>query len=78
MDINTALGTLSPQRDDRLISQTQFAVFDGHTWVGSLKLLQPGDGYMIQEMNDFLDVNKDGVLNLGDVIYLLHIITGIR
>jgi len=33
---------------------------------------------MIQEMNDFLDVNKDGVLNLGDVIYLLHIITGIQ
>jgi len=38
MGINTALGTLSPQRDDRLISQTQFVVFDGHTWVRSLKL----------------------------------------
>jgi hypothetical protein len=52
MDINTALGTLSPQRDDRLIGQTQFAVFDGHTWVGSLKLLQPGDGYIIKVSQD--------------------------
>jgi hypothetical protein len=52
MDINNALSMLSPQRDDRLISQTRFAVYDGITWVGSLKIMQPGDGYIIKVSQD--------------------------
>jgi len=34
--------------------------------------------YTLINLSDFLDVNKDGVLNLGDVIYLLNVITGIK
>jgi hypothetical protein len=52
MNINNALNTLSPQKDDRVISQTQFAVYDGNVWVGSLKILQPGNGYIIKVSQD--------------------------
>jgi hypothetical protein len=52
MNINNALNTLSPQKDDRVISQTQFAVYDGNAWVGSLKILQPGNGYIIKVSQD--------------------------
>lgn len=59
MDINTGLSSLTPQKDDRMISQTRFAVYDGNAWVGSLKILEPGDGYIIK-------VSQDCALNYPD------------
>jgi hypothetical protein len=60
---------------DKIIDLKESILFENQGEVGTLDAPWT---IMISEMNDALDVNKDGVLNLGDVIYLLHIITGIQ
>jgi hypothetical protein len=60
---------------DKIIDLKENIPFENQGEVGTLDAPWT---IMISEMNDALDVNKDGVLNLGDVIYLLHIITGIQ
>lgn len=52
--IKTALATLSANDGDVIKSQTQFAMYY-HTnggWIGSLKYLRPGEGYMINVRSD--------------------------
>ena len=46
-DVNTALGSLTATMGDLIKSQTQFALYDGTNWVGSLKQLVPGQGYLL-------------------------------
>lgn len=41
-----ALADLEPQEDDLIKGQSQFAYYSDGAWVGSLKYLQPGRGYM--------------------------------
>lgn len=46
MDVNSALAALAAQNGDVIKSQTQFALYDGYEWVGSLEYLRPGSGYV--------------------------------
>lgn len=46
MTVGEALAGANPQRGDRIKSQTAIAIYNGTTWDGSLKSLEPGHGYM--------------------------------
>ncbi len=46
-----ALAGMDPQDGDLIKGQTGFAVFDGYEWIGSLKALVPGQGYMLQSVS---------------------------
>ena len=41
-DPNTLFADLNPEKDDRIIGQTGFAVYDGTRWIGSLTAIDPG------------------------------------
>lgn len=43
--LDMALSSLILSKDDVIKSQTEFAVYDGASWVGNLKSLKPGLGY---------------------------------
>ncbi len=46
--LNDALSSLTPQDDDIIKSQHQFAVYNSALgWIGSLEYLQPGKGYVL-------------------------------
>lgn len=48
-DLGTGLATLSPDENDLIKSQTQFAQYVPNVgWVGNLKRLRPSEGYKIQ------------------------------
>jgi len=53
MPINTALANITPAPtpNDRVISQSAFAVWDGSQWLGSLTTLTPGKGYKFKFTN---------------------------
>ena len=46
--VNEALAPMNPQNGDVIKAQRGFAMYDGYEWNGSLKALNPGQGYMIQ------------------------------
>ncbi|MCZ7609348.1 MAG: T9SS type A sorting domain-containing protein [Ignavibacterium sp.] len=50
LPINTALQNVSPawSNAELVKSQTQFSIYSGGNWVGSLSNLEPGKGYMMQ------------------------------
>ena len=51
-DLGNALKTLSPDQNDLIKSQTQFAQYVSDVgWVGNLKRLKPSEGYKIQMTN---------------------------
>jgi len=60
---------------DKIVDIKESIPFENQGEVGTLDAPWT---VMIQDMDNALDVNKDGVLNLGDIIYLLHIITKIK
>ncbi|MDR0232853.1 MAG: T9SS type A sorting domain-containing protein [Dysgonamonadaceae bacterium] len=46
LDLPVALSKLDAESRDAIKSQTDFAVFDGTKWSGTLTALNPGEGYM--------------------------------
>ncbi|MCF0183296.1 MAG: hypothetical protein HUK01_03055, partial [Bacteroidaceae bacterium] len=46
MTLRQALSFLNPHKNDIIKSQTEFAVYDGQDWQGTLGYLRPGRGYM--------------------------------
>ena len=47
LSISEALGSITPNNGDKIISQNQgFAIFNGTSWEGSLTTLVPGKGYI--------------------------------
>jgi hypothetical protein len=46
MTVTDAFANMSPQNGDVVKSQHLFACFVGYEWVGSLQVLQPGEGYI--------------------------------
>ena len=47
LSISEALGNITPNNGDKIISQDQgFAIFNGTSWEGSLTTLVPGKGYV--------------------------------
>lgn len=48
MPVAQALGNLNASHGDIIKSKTQFATYDAvlDTWIGSLKVMKPGEGYM--------------------------------
>ena len=51
-DLGNALKSLTPNQNDLIKSQTQFAQYVSDVgWVGNLKRLKPGEGYKIQMAN---------------------------
>ena len=48
MTINQALSNINPNVGDFVKSQMQFATWDGYQWVGPLKVMEPGHGYLYQ------------------------------
>jgi hypothetical protein len=46
LPLGDALADLNPRDGDLIKGQTQFAVYDGAEWMGSLKTLAPGRGYL--------------------------------
>lgn len=47
-----AFADLIPQNGDMVKSQTQFAIYDGYEWIGTLQVLEPGKGYKYQSLVD--------------------------
>ena len=45
LDVAIALGGWDAQRNDMVVGQDEFAVFDGTEWKGTLKTMSPGFGY---------------------------------
>ncbi len=60
---------------DKIIDLKESISFENQGEVGTLDAPWTIE---VSQSNDILDVNQDGVLNLGDVMYLLNIITGIK
>ncbi len=46
MGLDMALSNLNPADDDIIKSHSQFATYSGGKWIGTLKDLQPNNGYM--------------------------------
>jgi len=46
LTVNAALSNINPTVGDLVKSQTQFATWDGYQWVGSLKVMMPGQSYV--------------------------------
>jgi hypothetical protein len=52
IELNEALGSLVPTDGDLIKSQFQFAIYNGNLgWVGTLKSLKPGLGYLLKSTN---------------------------
>lgn len=66
MNINQALAGYSAQINDEIKSQRAFAVYGGASvgWIGSLKTLEPGQGYLLfsQQTTSFV-YPREGVVN---------------
>ena len=52
MSLENALVNLNINEDDVIKGQGGFSTYSGTAWVGSLKNLEPGRGYMYQNMGD--------------------------
>jgi len=52
MTVNTAMSNINPTIGDFIKSQTQFASWDGYQWVGSLKVMQPGQSYVYKNKSN--------------------------
>lgn len=52
LPVGAALSDLHPQNGDLVKSQSQFAIFTGYEWIGSLKTMAPGKGYLYQSKAD--------------------------
>ena len=65
MDINDALAGLTLKSGDALVSQTGFAIYyENRGWLGSLKTLQPGKGYMLSSsVSGTFKYPREGVLS---------------
>jgi hypothetical protein len=46
LTVNEALSGFEPQLNDVIKSQHQFAMWDGYEWIGSLRTMRAGRGYM--------------------------------
>lgn len=51
MTVNEALSGFEPRVNDVIKSQYQFAMYDGYQWIGSMKYMEPGKGYMYKSGN---------------------------
>jgi len=53
LPINTALQNLNATHGDRIKSQTEYAEYDdnSNSWIGSLQILKPGEGYLLKTTN---------------------------
>jgi hypothetical protein len=51
MTVSEALAGFEPQVNDVIKGQYQFAIYDGYEWIGSLKFMEPGSGYMYNSLN---------------------------
>ncbi len=65
MSINEALASLNATGGDIIKSQLQFAIYEEDIgWIGSLKTLRPGQGYMIKATNPgTLRYPNEGLIN---------------
>ncbi len=52
MSLENALSNLTPNEGDVIKGQNGFATYSGTSWTGSLKILEPGRGYMYQNNGD--------------------------
>ncbi len=52
MPLSQALGNLNASGGDVIKSKTQFAIYDASlaAWIGSLKVMKPGEGYMFKSV----------------------------
>lgn len=75
LDVNDALSSLKPATGDRIKSQTQFADYDvfNRAWLGDLKVMTPGQGYLlkISKPGDLLypDLSKEVVDNQSTIAF---------
>jgi hypothetical protein len=51
MTVSEALAGFTPQTNDVIKGQYQFAMYDGYDWIGSLEYMEPGKGYMYNSLN---------------------------
>lgn len=68
LSVNDALAPLDPAaaEDDRLLGQNAFAVFYQGQWIGSLKNMNPGNGFIIELSQESLLTYPDAVADDGD------------
>ena len=75
LDVNNALSSLKPATGDRIKSQNQFADYDvfKRAWLGDLKVMTPGQGYLlkISKPGDLLypDLSKEVVDNQSTIAF---------
>ena len=51
MSLNDALGALNPTTGDIVKGQTGFSTYNGYEWIGSLKSMSAGNGYLYNSNN---------------------------
>ena len=51
LPLKDALADLSPEEGDLIKGQSQFAVYTGEAWAGSLQTMAPGRGYLYQSLS---------------------------
>jgi PKD repeat protein len=68
LSVNDALAPLNPAaaEDDRLLGQNSFAVYFQGQWIGSLKNMNPGNGFIIELSQESLLTYPDAVADDGD------------
>ena len=52
MSLENALASITPNEEDVIKGQGGFSTYDGTSWIGSLLNLEPGKGYMYQNMGE--------------------------
>lgn len=62
MTPDEAFAEMGAEKDDYILGQEGFASFDGEKWIGELRTLNPGAGYMYRSASE-----KDLVYNVGIV-----------
>lgn len=73
LSVDKALANLVTESGDIVMGRSEFAVFDGAKWVGSLKSMDPGLGYMYYSQSiksfNYPAVNAESTMPSTDVKY---------
>ncbi|MBQ7042576.1 MAG: T9SS type A sorting domain-containing protein [Muribaculaceae bacterium] len=73
LSIDKALANLVTEAGDIVMGRSEFAVFDGSKWVGSLKSMDPGLGYMYYSQSiksfNYPTVNAESTTPSTDIKY---------
>lgn len=69
MTPDEAFANMEPEKDDYILGVDGFVTFDGEKWIGELKTLSPGAGYMYRSVSDKELVYNTGLVSKAASLY---------